>query len=139
MKNVEILYSNLDVFKERKYNVEKEFLLNFKERVADYFSSSGRIELLGNHTDHNNGLVLVSAVSLDIFAGVKKETGDYIKIISDGYPMMHININNLNISPNEVGKSSAIVKGVLQGFKNRGYKVQPTAKKIKTNCKKTKT
>ena len=37
--------------------------------------------------------------------------------------MMHININNLNISPNEVGKSSAIVKGVLQGFKNRGYNI----------------
>ena len=123
MKNADVLYKDIDKFNERKLNVEKEFLLNYKERVEDFFSSSGRIELLGNHTDHNNGLVLVSAVSLDIFAGVKKESGNYIKIISDGYPMMHININNLNVTPNEIGKSSAIVKGVLQGFKDRGYKI----------------
>jgi len=37
--------------------------------------------------------------------------------------LMTININNLNLSPNEKGKSSAIVKGVVQGFLNRGYKV----------------
>lgn len=123
MDNVEILYNDIEVFKQRKLEIEKNFLINFNEKVENFFSSSGRIELLGNHTDHNNGLVLVSAVSLDILAGVKKETGNYIKIISDGYPMMHININNLSITPNEVGKSSAIVKGVLQGFKDRGYNI----------------
>ena len=123
MKNEEIIYSNKELFKKRRLEVEKNFLVNFNERIDDLFSSSGRIELLGNHTDHNNGLVLVSAVSLDILAGVKKVEGNYIKIISDGYPMMHININNLSLSQNEVGKSSAIVKGVLQGFKDRGYKI----------------
>ena len=94
MKNAEIIYSDLEFFNKRKLDVEKNFLINFNERVDDFFSSSGRIELLGNHTDHNNGLVLVSAVSLDIFAGVKKVEGNYIKIISDGYPVMNININN---------------------------------------------
>ena len=123
MKNAEIIYSNLELFNKRKLDIEKNFLINFNERVSDFFSSSGRIELLGNHTDHNNGLVLVSAVSLDILAGVKKVEGNYIKIISDGYPVMNINLNNLSVTPNEIGKSSAIVKGVLQGFKDRGLNV----------------
>ena len=123
MGNETIIYSDLKEFQSRKLNVDKNFFINFDERVADYFSSSGRIELLGNHTDHNNGLVLVSAVSLDILAGVRKTNDNYIKIISEGYPLMTININNLNLSPNEKGKSSAIVKGVVQGFLNRGYKV----------------
>jgi len=123
MGNETIIYSDLKEFQSRKLNVDKNFFINFDERVADYFSSSGRIELLGNHTDHNNGLVLVSAVSLDILAGVRKTNDNYIKIISEGYPFMTININNLNLSPNEKGKSSAIVKGVVQGFLNRGYKV----------------
>jgi hypothetical protein len=40
---------------------------------ADYlFSSPGRAEILGNHTDHNHGLVLVAAISCDILAAVKK-------------------------------------------------------------------
>lgn len=123
MGNETILYNDLKEYNERKLSVEKSFLLNFSERAEDFFSSSGRIELLGNHTDHNNGLVLVSAVSLDIFAGVKMSNDNYIRIISEGYPLMTININNLNLSPNEKGKSSAIVKGVIQGFKNRGYNV----------------
>ena len=123
MGNETIIYNNLNEYQERKLSIEKNFLLNFSERVEDFFSSSGRIELLGNHTDHNHGLVLVSAVSLDIFAGVKKSDDNYIKIISEGYPLMTININKLSLSPNEKGKSSAIVKGVIQGFLDRGYKV----------------
>ena len=123
MGNETIIYNNLNEYQERKLSIEKNFLLNFSERAEDFFSSSGRIELLGNHTDHNHGLVLVSAVSLDIFAGVKKSDDNYIKIISEGYPLMTININNLSLSPNEKGKSSAIVKGVIQGFLDRGYKV----------------
>lgn len=123
MGNETIIYNNLNEYQERKLSIEKNFLLSFSERAEDFFSSSGRIELLGNHTDHNNGLVLVSAVSLDIFAGVKKSDDNYIRIISEGYPLMTININNLSLSPNEKGKSSAIVKGVIQGFKDRGYNV----------------
>ncbi len=123
MGNETIIYKDLELYKERKLGIEKNFLINFNERAEDFFSSSGRIELLGNHTDHNNGLVLVSAVSLDIFAGVKKTNDNYIRIISEGYPLMTINVNNLNLTPNEIGKSSAIVKGVVQGFLNRGLKV----------------
>ena len=110
-------------FASRVHNLSKVFLDNFGIEPEDAFTSPGRIELLGNHTDHNNGLVLVSAVSLDILAGVRKTNDNYIKIISEGYPLMTININNLSLSPNEKGKSSAIVKGVIQGFLDRGYKV----------------
>ena len=123
MGNETIIYKDISLYNQRKMNIEKNFLVNFNERVEDFFSSSGRIELLGNHTDHNNGLVLVSAVSLDIFAGVKRTNDNYIRIISEGYPLMTINIKNLAVSNNEIGKSSAIVKGVVQGFLNRGLKV----------------
>ena len=123
MENAKIIYSNEKEFLDRKFKIEKNFLINFSERIDDFFSSSGRIELLGNHTDHNNGKVLVSAVSLDIFAGVKKTNDNYIRIVSEGFPLMTININNLSLSPNEKGKSSAMVKGVVQGFLNRGLKV----------------
>ena len=36
-----------------------------------FFSSSGRAEILGNHTDHNHGKVMVAAISCDIVAAVK--------------------------------------------------------------------
>ena len=61
MKNAEIIYSNLELFNKRKLDIEKNFLINFNERVSDFFSSSGRIELLGNHTDHNGGKILAGS------------------------------------------------------------------------------
>lgn len=118
-----IIYSDLNKYRERELYINQKFLINFNEKVDDFFSSSGRIELLGNHTDHNNGLVLVSAVSLDILAGSKKIDENYIKIISEGFPQITINLNNLELTPIEKGKSSAIIKGVVKGFINRGYKV----------------
>ena len=36
-----------------------------------FFSSPGRTEIVGNHTDHNNGLVLAAAVTLDTLAALK--------------------------------------------------------------------
>ena len=44
MGNETIIYSNLNEFQNRKLNVDKNFFINFNERVVDYFSSSGRIE-----------------------------------------------------------------------------------------------
>ena len=123
MGNEKIIYTNEKEYLNRKSSIEKGFFTNFSDKIDDFFSSSGRIELLGNHTDHNNGKVLVSAVSLDIFAGVKKTNDNYIKIVSEGYPLMTININNLTLTANEKGKSSAMVKGVVKGFLNRGLNV----------------
>ena len=47
--------------------LKERFVRKFKEEATDVFSSPGRIELLGNHTDHNNGKVLVSTIDLNIF------------------------------------------------------------------------
>ena len=52
----------------------------FASSPTHTFTSPGRIELLGNHTDHNNGLVLVSSVNLNIIALVGKN--DTNKVVS---------------------------------------------------------
>lgn len=36
------------------------------------FSSPGRIEICGNHTDHNNGKVMCAGISVDTLACVTK-------------------------------------------------------------------
>ena len=37
---------------------------------GEFFSSPGRIEVCGNHTDHNNGKVLCASISVDTLACV---------------------------------------------------------------------
>lgn len=99
------------------------FVEKFDKPIDKFFSSSGRIELLGNHTDHNNGKCLVSAVNLDIIAATAKTNDGVITIYSDGFPVVAVDINDVEKKIEEQGKSIAIVRGVTSRFIQLGYKV----------------
>ena len=91
---------------------------------ADFlFSSSGRAEILGNHTDHNHGKVLVAAISCDIVAAVKKTDDNVVKICSEGYCPIRIDLNDTSVKENEKGSSTALARGVAEAIKNRGFKI----------------
>jgi galactokinase len=87
------------------------------------FSSPGRIEVIGNHTDHNNGKVLTAAISVDTLAAVTKSDDGLIKISSCGYPMFKVDTNNTAFDESELGTSVALVKGLLSYFKKSGYNI----------------
>lgn len=90
----------------------------------DYiFSSPGRAEILGNHTDHNHGLVMVSSISCDTLAVVKKTNDNIVKICSHGFKPIEFNLNDVSIHKNEFGKSIALARGVAKGINNKGYSV----------------
>ena len=87
-----------------------------------FFSSSGRIEVCGNHTDHNNGKVLCASISVDTIACVTPLDGKII-IASIGYPVVEVDISDLNVHKEEFGKSEGLVRGVLAYYKQNGYKI----------------
>ena len=95
----------------------------FKEDGEDLFSSPGRIELLGNHTDHNHGKVLVSTVDLSILAICKRSEEPYFIYKSEGFQEMKVDINDLEVKPQEYGKSIGLIRGVLYYLKEAGYKL----------------
>ena len=68
----------------REEQLVDNFINYFNDKPSDIFSSSGRIELLGNHTDHNHGVVLVGAVNLDLLAAVRETSDDTITVYSEG-------------------------------------------------------
>ena len=88
------------------------------------FSASGRTELSGNHTDHNNGCVLTASINLDKLAIVSKRDDNKIVVYTDysNTPDI-IDINDLNINKDEYGKSNALTRGVCAGIKNKGYNI----------------
>ena len=125
MSNIEKIYgSKKQWYLNRKDKVSDDFFNQFKEYPNYFFSSPGRIEVLGNHTDHNNGLVMVSAVDLDIFAAVKPRKDNQIVLNSEGYSnKIIIQIDDLEIKDNEEGKSEALIRGILYKFKELGYNI----------------
>ncbi|MFI3228551.1 MAG: galactokinase family protein [Bacillota bacterium] len=89
----------------------------------DMFSSPGRIELCGNHTDHNGGSVVAAAVSVDTIAVVTKIAENKIIIKSVGYPIVEVDITDHKHYSAEEGTSHALVRGVIDAFLARGYNV----------------
>ncbi len=106
---------------------EKNLIENYKKyfniSATDLFSSSGRIELLGNHTDHNHGRVLVGAVNLDLLAAVTKTDDDTIIVYSEGYRETKVNLTDLEKKESEYGNNKALVKGCVVKLKDLGYNV----------------
>jgi len=110
--------------KSRDERAEKLFnsFLNREGKKPEYiFSSPGRAEILGNHTDHNHGKVMVAAVSCDILSFVSPTTDGSITLFSEGYPPIKTNVLDGEIKKEEYGTSLALVKGVCTKLRELGY------------------
>ncbi|MCW0481257.1 galactokinase [Gaoshiqia sediminis] len=87
------------------------------------FSSPGRTEIGGNHTDHNHGCVLAGAVNLDNIAVAAKNGTNIIRVTSAGYPEFQVDLNDLAIDESQFYTSSALVKGICARMKEKGYEI----------------
>lgn len=106
----------------RFHSLKDKHLSLFSLSPDFWFSSPGRIEILGNHTDHNNGEVLCASVSLDTLACVNKAE-KIITLKSDGYPLITVDTSDINIHEEEKSTSTALVRGLCAYFVNKGYKI----------------
>jgi len=95
----------------------------FGEKEVSVFSSPGRTEIGGNHTDHNHGRVLASAVNLDNIAVAAKNDSNIIRIESSGYQSFEVDLNYLIPNENEFLTSNALVRGINARLKELGYKI----------------
>ena len=94
----------------------------FNKDETELFSSPGRTEIGGNHTDHNLGRVLAGSVSLDNIAVASKNQSNVIRIESAGYPAFEVDCTDLCPKEEEKFSSASLVRGVIAGLKNAGYK-----------------
>ena len=88
------------------------------------FSAPGRTEIGGNHTDHENGRVLAASVDLDTIAAVSRTDDNRISILSEGYPMCRIDLDDLSVQESEVNTTAALIRGVAAKFASLGCHVQ---------------
>ena len=87
------------------------------------YSAPGRVELGGNHTDHQGGCVLAASVTLDMRAAVAKNGSDIIRVTSEGYPQIEIDINALSPREDEKNTTASLIRGVAEGMAKRGKKL----------------
>ncbi len=88
------------------------------------FSAAGRTEIAGNHTDHNLGLVIGAAINLDTIACVSKRDDMRVIIASEGFPVVDVDISDLEIKEEEKNTTHALIRGIAKAFRDRGFNVR---------------
>ena len=119
------LYGQKDVAaqKERYKEVIREFEKEFGEKDILLFSSPGRTEISGNHTEHNHGKVLAGSINLDCVGVAARNMSNKVRIVSVTFDQKFtIDLNSLEPSPKKSGTVD-LMKGLLKGFVKSGYEI----------------
>ena len=127
-KRLEALYGNRAGEAERQQKRYAALIRRHAELFGDgpaplIVSAPGRTELCGNHTDHNNGLVMAAAVNLDTVAAVRPRSDTRVNLHSEGFAPVALDLADLAPVPAEAGKPASIIRGVANRLHELGKKI----------------
>lgn len=84
------------------------------------FSAPGRVELGGNHTDHQHGCVLAAAIDRTARARVRPTGEGVVRVFSRGYAPVELAPDDLSPRQEERNTTAALVRGMAAAFRRRG-------------------
>jgi galactokinase len=100
-------------------DIKTFFRRHFGYTPPHLVQAPGRLELLGNHTDYNEGLVLALAIDKHVFmAGAARRDGQ-IHLVSSAFPEKEI-FRSGAFAKNPAAPWADYVKGVLDQLRRRG-------------------
>lgn len=109
-----------------KHNVENLFK-NYKNKFNDnpdlLFVSHGRIEVIGNHVDHNLGKCMSARCDKAIYAFVNQTNDNIVRIYNENDELLEVDLTDLSFNEAEKSSSKALIKGVAKYLKDEGYDV----------------
>jgi galactokinase len=118
--NEEVLKKQLD----RYNNLFDMYNDHFTDHDVYLFSSPGRTEIGGNHTDHNYGRVIAASVNLDSVAVASKNDSQKIIFYSDGYDKpFEVDLQELDKVGEEEGTTNSLIRGISARLDQLGYKI----------------
>ena len=96
----------------------------FGEKELHYFSTPGRTEIGGNHTDHNHGRVLAGSINLDSIAVASVSGTNQVTVFSVGYENSFVvDLDKLEVDEQEFGTTTSLIRGIAARLKEQGYQV----------------
>lgn len=111
--------------KDRIHQLMEEFIHHFKTLDGSaLYRSPGRLEVIGNHTDHQHGLVVASAIDRDTLAIAAPNSIHRVRVISAGYEPLELTTEPTPPNPAEFFTTQALIRGLIQGFAQAGYPIE---------------
>ena len=95
----------------------------FEVTEAALFSSPGRTEIGGNHTDHNLGRVLAAGVDLDTLGAATPRNDLLVRFRSEGWKPVDIDLSATEPRSGEKETSAALVRGIAANLAGRGFTI----------------
>ena len=122
-KRLSALYAGVD--QTARYEaLASAFRAQFGREPVMFVSAPGRIEVVGNHTDHQNGWVLAAAVNLDTVAAIAPRDDTVVKLYSEGFDTpFEVDISDTDVRAEERESTLALIRGVAARLLQLGYKV----------------
>ena len=87
-------------------------------------TAPGRTEIGGNHTDHQHGCVLAAAVNLETRAELRCNGTGIIRVNSEGYAPVEIDLADLAAREEEKNTTAALVRGMAALVRQQGAALQ---------------
>ena len=132
-ENLQKIYGETEKSSTRFAYLGEKFAEIYKHDHAEYFTSPGRTEIIGNHVDHNGGKVIAGSINLDTVGAAAPNGTDVIRITSEGYrDEIVVDLSKLSKKNYQKG-TPALVAGMIEGAQKNGFKAAGFDAYVSTN------
>nr|WP_296045847.1 galactokinase family protein [uncultured Blautia sp.] len=132
-ENLQKIYGETEKSSARFAHLGEKFAEIYKHDHAEYFTSPGRTEIIGNHVDHNGGKVIAGSINLDTVGAAAPNGTDVIRITSEGYrDEIVVDLSKLSKKNYQKG-TPALVAGMMEGAQKNGFKAAGFDAYVSTN------
>ncbi|MBN1648087.1 MAG: galactokinase [Spirochaetales bacterium] len=108
--------------KARYTDLHCKFIALWENRSYTAFSAPGRVEIGGNHTDHNNGRVIAAAINRDAVCFAAKTDDNRVTLYDLKYDEhIEVDLSGLECRAAETHSCHALIRGIAAGLRERGY------------------
>jgi len=94
-------------------NLEREFLDHFGCHAEVFAHAPGRVNLIGDHTDYNDGFVLPAAINFGTYALAAKRADRQVSVIARNFDNTRVTFDYTAIDFNEDAPWSNYIAGVV--------------------------
>ena len=101
--------------------LDSVFISKFDSRPQRYFQAPGRVNLIGEHTDYNDGFVLPCAINYQTVVAVSAREDHIVRVVAADYANQTDEFSLLEkIEPHASQLWSNYVRGVIKHLQKRG-------------------
>ena len=104
----------------RLEHIYTRFIERFDREPTVIVSAPGRSEIIGNHTDHNNGRVVAAAINLDTLIVAAPSRDNTSRLVSRGWDET-FEVNPAGDRSHDSHDTQRLMRGVIAGLDTSGY------------------